>query len=112
MRAPKPPMLPPLLQSVFEHFMVAGPMFGVLNALYGLHLANTAPLSPDLATHATLREVVVWHGQVTHIYYITPGQNALGWALAAPAMAWLVLLVVTMVALGVRAHRGRGARDR
>jgi hypothetical protein len=96
-----------LLRSLGEQFLVAGPILGLLGALYRFHLANTAPRTPDPALHALIRETRSFHGHFIHAYYITPQQNLLWWALTGPALAWLVIMVLTLAGLGMRAHRRR-----
>ena len=101
----RPPIgLRPILRSLLEQFMVAGPVLGVLSALYSNHLASSSPGVPDAMTHAVIRETQAWHGHFLRAYYITPAQNTLGWVLAVPAMVWVVGLIVTIVALGIRSH--------
>jgi hypothetical protein len=105
-RPPLPPA-PPWWRAILEHGIIAGPILGVLSALYGFHLSQIGPLVPDYATHAVIRQAASWHGRFLHAYYITPTQNLIWWALSGPAIAWLVLMVLTMIALGVRAHHVR-----
>jgi hypothetical protein len=100
---PRSPILP-ILKAIFEHFLPAGPLFGVLATMYRYHLVQTASLRPNPATHEILRQIQVSHGHVLGIYYITPGQNALWWALSVPALVWLVGGILTLVVLGIRAH--------
>ncbi len=105
-RRPPPPSVPPWWRAIIEHGIVAGPILGVLSALYGYRLSQISPVSPDYAVHAVIREAASWHGRFMHAYYITPTQNLIWWALSGPALAWLVLMVLTMIALGVRSHYG------
>jgi hypothetical protein len=102
--------LRPILRSIIEQAMVAGPVFGVLSALYTAHLAQSSPLLPDPSTHAVLLQVQSWHTHFLRYYYITPGQNTLSWVLAAPAIAWMVLLVPVLIGLGIRSHYAKQRR--
>jgi hypothetical protein len=96
--------LHPLLRAAAEQFLFMGPVFGLLSGLYGFHLQSAAPLQPDPLTHAVIRQVQSFHGHFQHAYYITPQQNTLWWLLTGPAIAWLILVVLTLMALGMRRH--------
>jgi hypothetical protein len=102
--------LPPLLRGIVEQAMFAGPICGVLSALYTAQLAQSSPLAPNPALHATVLQVQSWHTHFLRNYYITPEQNTLSWVLAAPAIAWLVLLVPVLIGLGIRSHYAKDRR--
>jgi hypothetical protein len=103
-------LLRPLLRGIVEQAMFAGPICGVLSALYTAQLAQSSPLAPNPALHATVLQVQSWHTHFLRNYYITPEQNTLSWVLAAPAIAWLVLLVPVLIGLGIRSHYAKDRR--
>ena len=98
---------PPVWRRAFDHWLVAGPIFGMLSAIYGYHLSETGWPSLDVATQHIVRQTQVWHGHFVREYFITPAENTLWWALAVPGFVWLVGMVLGMAALGIRAQRAK-----
>ncbi len=97
--------LPPRRAALVQHLLLGGPVLGAAGAVWRTVLANTAPHVPDPAVGRTIRWVSAWHGHLRAAYFVTPGEAALWWCLAVPAVAWAVCVVGVALAAGVMRWR-------
>ncbi len=96
------------LRKCLEQSLFAGPLLGFLAQLYGYHLSRTAPLLPNPAIHATIKNFAYFHGHMRYAYYTTPHQSLIFWCLAGPACSWLVGIILMVCWKGMRLTHQRG----
>ena len=100
------------MSSLWQNLLLSGPTLGFVSAVYQHMLEQGSPQEKDVLTHHTIRQMRIWHGHLLNNYYITPQQFFLGECLAIPAACWMILVILGLVALGIRTDAARRTRAR
>ncbi len=100
------------MSSFWQHLLLSGPALGFVSAVYQRMLEQRSPQEKDVLTHHVIRQMRIWHGHLLNNYYITPRQFFLQECLAIPVACWMILVILGLVALGIRTEAARRPRAR